>query len=91
MNDAYAISKPLYKSVAAALIFSAILGPVGLLYASFWGGFVMILIGIVVVCSKLLFPIILFWIICCIWGVRAVEVHNRKIIRALLKQQTISP
>lgn len=27
-----------YKSVAAALLFSVILGPVGLLYASFWGG-----------------------------------------------------
>lgn len=91
MNDAYSIPKPLYKSVAAALIFSAVLGPVGLLYASFWGGFVMILIGFVVVCSKLLVPIILLWVICCIWGVGAVEAHNRKMMRVLLKQQIATP
>jgi hypothetical protein len=71
-----------YKSVAAALVFCVVLGPVGLLYASFWGGFFMILIGIVVVSSKFLFPILLLWIFCCIWGVRAVELHNKKLLRA---------
>ncbi len=68
-----------YKNVATALIFSVILGPVGLLYASFWGGFAMIAIAIVVVSSKLYFPIIVVWLICCIWSVGAVEIYNKKI------------
>lgn len=68
-----------FKSVAAALAFCAILGPVGLLYASFWGGIVMIPLAFVVVGSRLYIPILLFWIICCVWGVAAVERYNRKI------------
>jgi hypothetical protein len=68
-----------YKSVAGALLFTVILGPVGLLYASFWGGFSMILLGLVVVSSKFLFSILLLWLICCVWAVKAVEAHNRKI------------
>lgn len=70
-----------YKSVAAALLFSVVLGPVGLLYASFWGGFTMIVVGIVVISNKFIFPIILLWISCCVWGVGAVESYNRKIRR----------
>lgn len=69
-----------FKSVAAALIFSVILGPVGLLYASYWGGFVMILIGIVVVGTKLFFPILLTWLVSCIWAVGSVESYNQKLI-----------
>lgn len=72
-----------YKSVAVALIFSVILGPIGLLYASLWGGFVMIMIGIVVVSSKFIFPIILVWIISCIWSVAAVESYNKKVYQVM--------
>lgn len=71
-------TKP-YKSVAAALLFSVILGPVGLLYASFWGGVIMIMIGIVVVSNKFFFPIVLVWIASCVWGVGAVEAYNKKL------------
>lgn len=68
-----------YKSVAIALLFSVVLGPVGLLYASFWGGVVMILLGIVVVSNKFLFPILVLWLICAVWSVGAVESYNRKL------------
>lgn len=67
------------KSVAGALLFTALLGPVGLLYASFRAGVFMIIVGIVVFSNKFFFPIILFWLICCIWSVGAVESYNRKI------------
>jgi hypothetical protein len=77
-SPAFALS---YKSVAVALLFTIVFGPVGLLYASWRGGFVMIIVGIVVVSSKLLFPIFLLWIISCIWSVRAVEMHNIKIFK----------
>lgn len=71
-----------YKSVAVALLFSVIFGPVGLLYASFWGGFTMIFIGMVVISSKLFFPIVLLWLICCIWSVGAVEAYNKRTLEA---------
>ena len=68
------------KSVAGALWFCVLLGPIGLLYASFWGGFFMILVGIVVFSNKFIFPVILLWIICCLWAVRAANSYNQKII-----------
>lgn len=74
-----------YKSVAVALIFAVLLGPVGLLYSTFWGGLFMILIGIVVCNSKLLVPILLFWILCCIWAVGAAELRNKKIYQKALQ------
>lgn len=77
---------PFYKSVAVALLFSVLLGPVGLLYASFWGGFAMIAIGLVVFSSKLIFPMVLLWIISCIWSVGAVEANNKKILQASLQK-----
>lgn len=68
-----------YKSSAAALLFAVLLGPVGLLYASWWGGVFLIMLGIVVISSKYFFPILLLWLLCCIWSVGAVEAHNRKV------------
>lgn len=75
-----------YKSAAAALMFSIFLGPVGLLYATFWGGLCMIAVGIVVISSKLFFSTFLFWIFCCIWAVGAVEHYNKKIYQGLVQR-----
>lgn len=72
-----------YKSVAAALLFSVILGPVGLLYASYWGGLIMIVLAIVIMSNKLLFVTFLLWLICCIWSVGAVETYNRKLSQTM--------
>lgn len=72
----------LYKSVAGALLFTVILGPVGLLYASFWGGVVMIFFAVVIFSARLLFCALLLWIICCVWSVGAVESYNKKLSRA---------
>lgn len=76
-----------YKSVAIALIFSVVLGPIGLLYASFWGGFFMILLGMVIVSNKYIFPMILMWLICCVWSVRAVESYNKNLLKLSLLQR----
>lgn len=68
------------KSTAIALAFSILFGPLGLLYASFWGGILMISIGMIVISSKLFFPSIIFWMICSVFAVGAVEAHNKKIL-----------
>lgn len=73
---------PQLKSVSTALLFTVFLGPVGLLYSSFWGGFLMIFVSMVVVSSKLPIPIFLAWAICNIWGVGAVETHNRRLLQS---------
>ncbi|EKD54216.1 MAG: hypothetical protein ACD_60C00111G0002 [uncultured bacterium] len=66
------------KSLAVALLFTIFFGPLGLLYATFWGGVIMIVLGIIVACSKFLFPAILVWLICCAWSVKAIERYQKK-------------
>jgi len=80
MNQLNPLARPPYKSAAVALLFCVLLGPVGLLYATFWGGFFMIFLGILVFHAAFFFPMFLFWVACCIWGVGAVEQYNKKII-----------
>ena len=74
-----------FKSVAGALLFTVILGPVGLLYSTVWGGVVMILLGLVVISSKLIVPIIFVWVISCIWTAAAVNKYNKKIMGIMFK------
>jgi len=79
----YQLSLPL-KGVATALLFCIFLGPVGLLYSSVLGGTVMIILGFIVVCAKFIVPIILVWLICCIWGVAATNRYNKKVLKNFL-------
>lgn len=74
-----------FKSVAGALLFSAILGPVGLLYSSFAGGVMMIVLGVLTIRAQLLGLAIVVWLVCCIWSVAAVNRYNANILR--LKNQ----
>ena len=69
-----------YKSVAGALLFSVILGPVGLLYSSVWGGLFMISFPIFVVSNQFYFVTFMSWLVCCIWSVAAVDAYNKKIM-----------
>lgn len=69
-----------YKNTATALLFSVILGPVGLLYASWRGGIVMIIAATIVLSNMYLFLTLLVWLICCIWSVGAVESYNKKLM-----------
>ncbi len=68
------------KNLAGALLFTVFLGPVGLLYASSTGGIAMIILGFIVACCQYPIPIIMVWLICCIWSVLAVNRYNKKII-----------
>lgn len=69
-----------FKSVAGALWFAALLGPIGLLYSSTLGGVIMIILGFVTVCAKYPVPIAMVWIGSCIWSVAAANKYNEKII-----------
>lgn len=71
-----------FKSSAAALVFTILLGPIGLLYSSFWGGLFMTSITAIVLSLNLVTPAVLTWVISVIWGVGAVEIYNRNLLNA---------
>ena len=71
------------KSLAGALLFAVLLGPIGLLYASSVGGITMIVLGFIAACSKLPIPIALVWIGSSILSVVATNRYNKKIINTL--------
>lgn len=75
-----------FKSVAGALLFSVLLGPVGMLYSTVWGGAVMIFFGFIVVSIKFIVPIALVWLISCIWSVAATNRYNAKLLRTLMEK-----
>lgn len=69
-----------FKSVAISLLFTVFLGPVGLLYGSFIGGLMMIICIVAAFCARFLFIVLMLWMLCCVWGVKAVENYNKKLM-----------
>jgi len=67
-----------FKSVPIGILLAVFLGPIGLLYASFYGGIVMIILGIIILSYPYPFPVILWWLASCIWSVYAIEKHNKR-------------
>ncbi len=78
MNEPQKLSVLPLKNLAAALLFSVFLGPVGLLYASTVGGVIMIILGAIMIKSMLPVPIILVWVVSCVWSVVAVNRYNKR-------------
>ena len=81
---------PIYylKSVPIGLLLTVFLGPVGLLYASLRGGIFMIILGIIILSHPYAFPVILWWLLCCIISVYAIEKHNKR--QLLLLNQSVT-
>lgn len=82
--------RPIYylKNVPLGLLLAVFLGPVGLLYASLTGGIVMITLGIIILSHPYFFPVILWWLISCIWSVYAIEKHNKR--QLLMLNQSVT-
>jgi len=74
-----------FKSVAGALWFSVLLGPVGLLYSTVLGGTMMIALCFVAVSIKTYVTATIFWLMSCIWSVAAANQYNKQILNKLLK------
>src|SRR5579871_2010593 len=85
--DKTVLSPLLLKNVPIGLLLTVFLGPIGLLYASFYGGIIMIMIGIVLLSHPYFFPVILWWLACCIWCVHAIDKHNKKQLTILITAQ----
>jgi ABC-type multidrug transport system permease subunit len=68
------------KSVAGALLFSVLLGPVGLLYASTFGGSILLFLMFSLATSAFYRSFIILWLVGCVWSVIAVNRYNKKIL-----------
>lgn len=75
-----------FKSVAGALWFSVLLGPVGLLYSNVIGGSILIFLSFLAVSNKLFTAFAIFWLVSCIFSVIATNRYNKKILLALQSQ-----
>lgn len=84
LNSRFSPSLP-FKSVAAALLLSVLLGPIGLLYSSLWGGLILICLTIMFISHKFILPVIFIWIVSCIWGAASVEQYNKKLLKLFVK------
>jgi hypothetical protein len=67
-------------------LFSVLLGPVGLLYASTIGGALMTFLMAVLVTNlgfdgKIMPAVVNLWLISCVWSVMAVNRYNKKMAR----------
>jgi hypothetical protein len=70
------------KSVAGALLFSVLLGPVGLLYTSMIGGALLTFLTFNVWTHAFnLNTVIALWLISCVWSVVSANFYNKKLLR----------
>ncbi|MES2218813.1 MAG: hypothetical protein V4501_10430 [Pseudomonadota bacterium] len=70
-----------FKSVAGALLFSVLLGPLGLLYSSVLGGSILMFLMFALATSAFWQSFFILWLVSCVWSVVAVNRYNKKILR----------
>jgi hypothetical protein len=77
-----------YKSVAWALVFVVLLGPVGLFYSSFLGGLVMLVLGVgavgVMHSTNSMAPMFVVWALSLLWAMISIRLYNRSIFNKVL-------
>ena len=69
------------KSLGIALLLTFIFGPIGMLYATIWGGFIMLLINLVIGIPTFGLGLIFTWPIQLIWVTLAVRSYNKKLMK----------
>ena len=68
------------KSVGISVLLTVLFGPLGMLYSTVGGAIVMILVNLVVGFLTAGLGLLLTWPICVVWGVMAVNAHNRRLL-----------
>lgn len=69
------------KSLGIALLLTFIFGPIGMFYATVWGGFIMLLINLVIGIPTFGLGLIFTWPIQLIWVTLAVRSYNKKLMK----------
>ncbi len=78
VSQTIVISNQSKKSTGVAFILAFLFGPLGLLYASILGGFIMFFITLISWFVLPLIGAIFCWVGCIIWAIVAVNQHNQK-------------
>lgn len=68
------------KSVGIALILTVVLGPLGMLYSTIWGGIIMSIISLIVIPCTLGIGLLIIWPICLIWAAVATSSYNKELL-----------
>ena len=80
-----------FKSTAAALLFTLVLGPIGLFYSSIIGGVVMTAFAIAavgnVVQSHSPLPMATVWLFSLLWSMIAVSRYNKKLLNRVIENE----
>jgi hypothetical protein len=68
------------KSVGIAILLTILFGPLGMLYSTILGGFVMFFLGGAFVVLTGGIGFLVTWPICIVWGAMAADSHNKSIL-----------
>ncbi len=70
------------KSAGISFLLTFLFGPLGMLYSTIVGGIIMFFVSLVVGFVTLGVGLIFTWPICVIWGIVAVNSHNKQLVRS---------
>lgn len=75
-----------FKNVAVSILLALFLGPIGLLYSSFFGGVIMAVVLFIFLAAMTANPAVqpvvwVAWLVCPFWAVLASGRHNKKMMK----------
>ena len=69
------------KSVGIGLLLTFILGPIGMLYGTIWGGFIMMVVNLVIGIPTFGLGLLFTWPIQLIWVALSIRSYNKKLMK----------
>lgn len=69
------------KSVGIGLLLTFLFGPIGMLYATIWGGLLMMVVNLVVGIATFGIGLLFTWPIQLIWVVLSIRSYNKKLMK----------
>lgn len=71
------------KSVGIGLLLTFIFGPIGMLYGTIWGGFIMMVVNLVIGIPTFGLGLLFTWPIQLIWVALSIRSYNKKLMKLL--------
>ena len=71
------------KSVGIGLLLTFIFGPIGMLYGTVWGGFIMLVVNLVIGIPTFGLGLLFTWPIQLIWVALSIRSYNKKMMKLL--------
>lgn len=71
------------KSVGIGLLLTFIFGPIGMLYGTVWGGFIMLVVNLVIGIPTFGLGLLFTWPIQLIWVALSIRSYNKKLMKLL--------